>query len=173
MANEFIGDLGRKYSRVGHGFTCRSMDTAQAIWTAGLAEGKGIYIDSYKNGLTDQELFLVRELQIERIFSDNTSVNRFLISQAILTCVNLIYKNWTNESQLYSINTFGVFMTNPKKQYPNKKEVEFSTKQVGKVFTTDGLSPHILKSIIEPILTLRIIRITWVMAASIKAKPAA
>ena len=61
-----------------HGFTCRSMDTAQAIWTSGLASGKKISIDNYKNSLTDQELFLVRERQTERIFSENTSINWFV-----------------------------------------------------------------------------------------------
>ena len=66
---------------------------------------KDIFIHRYMNDLTDQELFLVRERQIDRIFSDNTSVNRFVISQAILSCLNLIYDNWTNESELYSINT--------------------------------------------------------------------
>ena len=30
-------------------------------------------------------------------------------------------------SQVYAINTDGVFMTNPKNQYPNKKDVEFTT----------------------------------------------
>ena len=28
-------------------------------------------------------------------------------------------------SQVYAINTDGVFMTNPKNQYPNKKDVKF------------------------------------------------
>ena len=40
---------------------------------------KDIFIDRYMNDLTDQELFLVRERKIDRIFSDNTSVNRFVI----------------------------------------------------------------------------------------------
>ena len=114
------------------------MDTAQAIWTAGLASGKKISIDNYKNSLTEQELFLVRERQIERIFSDNTSINRFVVSQAILSCLNLIYDNWTDESELYSVNTDGVFMKNPKHQYPNKKDVEFSSDQIGNVFTTNS-----------------------------------
>ena len=120
-----------------HGFTCRSMDTAQAIWTSGLASGKKISIDSYRNSFTDQELFLVIERQTERIFSDSTSINRFVVSQAILLCLNLIYDNWTDESQLYSINTDGVFMTKPKHQYPNKNDIKFSTDQIGKVFTTN------------------------------------
>ena len=138
LANGFMGDLGRKYSKIDNGFTCRLMDTAQAIWTAGLATGKNISIDSYKKSMTDQELFLVRERQTERIFSDNTSMNRFVVSQAILSCLNLIYDNWTDKSQLYSINTDEVFMTNPKYQYPNKNEVEFSTDQIGKMFTSNS-----------------------------------
>ena len=40
---------------------------------------------------------------------------------------------------MYSINTDGVFMTNPKHQYPNKKDVvEFTIDQIGNVFTTDS-----------------------------------
>lgn len=33
LANSFIGELGRKYNRSDHGFTCRSMETALCIWT--------------------------------------------------------------------------------------------------------------------------------------------
>ena len=114
------------------------MDTAQAIWTAGLASGKKISIDNHRNSFTDQELFLVRERQTECIFSDNTSINRFVVSQAILSCLNLIYDNWTDESQLYSINTDGVFVTNPKNQYLNKYEAEFSTEEIDKASTTNS-----------------------------------
>ena len=46
LANSFIGELGRKYSRNDHGFTSRDMDTAQCIWTSTLAEGKNITIDN-------------------------------------------------------------------------------------------------------------------------------
>ena len=91
LANGFIGDSGRKYNKTDHGFTCRNMDRAQAIFTAGLAAGKKISIDNYKNSLTNQEMFPVRERQTERIFSDNTSINRFVVSQAILSCLNLSY----------------------------------------------------------------------------------
>lgn len=145
LANAFIGDLGRNYKKIDQGFTCRNMDTAQAIWTTGLAAGKKISIDNYKNSLTDQELYLVRERQTEGIFSDNTSINRFVVSQAILSCLNLVYDNWTDESELYSINNDGVFMTNPKHQYPNKRDVVFSTDQIGKVFTTNSESLYFEK----------------------------
>ena len=114
------------------------MDTTQAIWTSELASGKNISIDTYRNSCTDQEVYLVRERQTERIFSVSTSINRFVVSRAILSCLNLIYVNWTDESELYSINTDGVFMTNPKHQYPNKNDLEFRTEQIGKVFTTNS-----------------------------------
>lgn len=110
LTNSFIGELGRKYTRTDHGFTCRDMDTAQCIWTSALADDRDIFIDSYKNPATKQEVFLIRERTIERNFSDNTSINRFVISQAILQCLNLIYDNWTNQSELYSVNTDGIFM---------------------------------------------------------------
>ena len=57
MANSFIGELGRKYSRSDHGFTCRDMDTAQYIWTSCLAEGKNITIDNYKGTKCGADLF--------------------------------------------------------------------------------------------------------------------
>ena len=41
-------------------------------------------------------------------------------------------------SQVYSINTDGIFMTNPKNQYPNKKDVEFTTDSIGQIFQTDS-----------------------------------
>ena len=103
-----------------------------------MVAGKKISVDNYKNSLTDQELFLVREQQTERVFSDNTSINRFVVLQAILSCLDLIYDNWTDDSLLYSVNSDGVFMTNPKHQYPNKKDVVFSTDLIGKVFTTNS-----------------------------------
>ena len=89
LANSYIGELGRRYSRKDHGFTCSSLDAAQCIWTSALAENRDVVIDSYQNPYTKQQLYLIRERQIERIFSDNTSINRFVISQAILKCLNM------------------------------------------------------------------------------------
>lgn len=90
LANSFIGELGRKYSRNDYGFVCQSMDTAQCVWISALAENRDITIDSYKNLNTKNELFLIRERQIELILSDSTSINRFVISQAILKCLNIM-----------------------------------------------------------------------------------
>ena len=46
LANSYIGEMGRKYSRKDHGFTCNSLDTAQCIWTSALAENHDVIIDS-------------------------------------------------------------------------------------------------------------------------------
>ena len=58
LANNYIGELGRKYSRKDHGFTCSSLDKAQCIWTSALAENRDVIIDSYQNPNTKQELYL-------------------------------------------------------------------------------------------------------------------
>ena len=132
MANSFIGDLGRKYNRTNYGFTCQDLETAQNIWTQGLTNGKNITIDNYEN------IYLVREQKINRILSDHTSINRFIISQSILQCFQLLNKNWTEQSELYSINTDGFFMTNPKYKYKHKSEVKFQVKNIGKAYLTDS-----------------------------------
>lgn len=119
LSNSFIGELGRKYTRTNRGFTCRDIDTVQCSWTVGLAERKNITINNYN------DLFLIREQTVERFFSDNTSVNRFVVSKAIFRCLYHLYDNWANETKLYSINTDGFFITNPRKQHPSKKDVKF------------------------------------------------
>lgn len=110
IANSYIGELGRKYTLSDHGFTCRDMDTAQYIWNSALAAGRDIFIDSYTNPTTKQVLFLVRVRTIEHIFTGNTSISRFVISQAILSCLNMIYDNWTKKSELYSINIDSIYI---------------------------------------------------------------
>ena len=45
-------------------------------------------------------------------------------------------------SEVYAMNTDGIFMTNPANQYPNKKDVEFTTDSTGQIFQTD--SPAVL-----------------------------
>ena len=83
------GKLGRKYSRKDHGFTWNDIDTAQCIWASAVAENRDVTIDRYQNPTTKQEIYLITERQIERIFSDNTSINRFVISEAILKCLKI------------------------------------------------------------------------------------
>lgn len=53
-------------------------------WTSALAEGKTVTTDHH-NGL-----YLIREQNVDRIFSDHTSINRFVVSEAILECLPLI-----------------------------------------------------------------------------------
>ena len=72
LANSYIGGLGRKYSRKDHSFTRNDIDTAQCIWTSALAENRDVTIDSYQNPSTKQDIYLIRERQIDRILSDNT-----------------------------------------------------------------------------------------------------
>lgn len=57
----------------------------------------------------------------------------------------MIYDDCTNVSELYSVNTDGIHMTNPKKQYPNKKDVKFETKNIGSVYTTDSMPVYFEK----------------------------
>ena len=87
------------------------MDTAQCIWTSALAENWNITIDSYQNPTTKNELYLVRESKVERILSDNAQINRFVISEAIANCLNMIYDNWEEDSKLYPVNTDRIFIS--------------------------------------------------------------
>ncbi|XP_068692731.1 uncharacterized protein [Montipora foliosa] len=132
LANSFIGDLGRKYNRTNTGFTCVEYDTAMACWTQGIKDGRNIVIDSYN------EIYLIKEQKCERLFSDNTSVNRFVVSQAILKCLELLRKCYGEKSALYAYNTDGIFITNPRVILENKKDVVFDIKNIGKAYITDS-----------------------------------
>ena len=105
------------------------MDTAQCIWTSCHAEGKNITIDNYKG------LYLIREQNVERIFSDNTSINRFVISEAILKRLQLISDSYGKDSILC---TDGFYVTEPKVTYPNKKDVKFKVKNIDNAYVTDS-----------------------------------
>ena len=141
MCNSFIGELGRKYSRTDYGFSCQDLQTCQDIRTQGLADGKNLTIDKFEN------VYLIREQNVERILSDHTSINRFVISNSVLQCLKLPKKNWTEYSELYSINTEGFFMTNPKHSYKNKADVKFSVKHIGKPFVTNSKPVYFEKTI--------------------------
>ena len=132
MANSFIGELGRRYNKTNHGFTCTDYDTAMCCWTSGLSEGKNVTVDHHDG------IFMIREQNIERIFSDHTSINRFVVSEAILKCLQLIETCHGEDSVLYGYNTDGIYITNPKVQFKNKKDVKFSTKRIGRAYVTDS-----------------------------------
>ena len=126
IANSFIGNLGRKYNNINQGFTCTDYDTAMACWTSAMAEGKNVTVDHH-NGI-----YLIREQKINRLLSDHTSVNRFVVSEAILKCLQLIESCYDNGSVLYGCNTDGIFISNPKVVFKNKRDVKFSTKRIGR-----------------------------------------
>ena len=132
LANSFIGELGRKYNKTNTGFTSIDYDTAMCCWTRAMAEGRNLSIDEY-NGL-----FLIKEQHCERLFSDNTSVNRFVISQSILQLLQLIQATVGKKSKLVAYNTDGIFVTNPMIEFPHKKTVQFETKNIGKAYRTDS-----------------------------------
>ena len=117
MANSFIGNLGRKYNKTNYGFTCTEYDTAMACWTSAMTEKKNVTIDHHN------EIYLIREQKIDRIFSDHTSINRFVISESILKCLKLIYECHGKKSILHGYNTDGIYISNPIKTFKNKKDV--------------------------------------------------
>ena len=132
IAHSFIGELGRKYNNTNHGFTCTDYETATACWTTAMAEGKNVTIDHH-NGI-----YLIREEKIDRIFSDHTSINKFVVSEAILKCLQLIETCHGEDSVLYGYNTDGIYISNPKVSFKNKKDVKFSTKKIGRAYVTDS-----------------------------------
>ena len=65
----------------------------------------------------------------DRIFSDHTSINRFVVSEAIQRMLLLIEACHSEHSVLYGYNTDGIYITNPKTTFRNKKDVKFRTKK--------------------------------------------
>ena len=94
LANSFIGELRRKYNKISQGFTFTEYDTAMCCWTAAMAQNSNVTVDYYN------DLYLIREKEIERLKSDNTSINRFVISEAILKCLQLIEACYSKDSKL-------------------------------------------------------------------------
>ena len=84
LANSFIGHLGIRYNKTNQGSTCTTYDTACCCWTSAMAEGKNVTVEEFDG------IFLVREQTIERKFTDHNSINRFVVSEAILKCLQLI-----------------------------------------------------------------------------------
>ena len=133
MANSLIGDLGRKYNRTNTGFTCTEYETAMCCWTRAMAEGRNVTINNFN------DIYLIKEQTCKRIFSDNTSINRFVVSEAILQLLKLINDCNVKNSKLYAYNTDGIFITNPNPdlKLKNKKNVSFKLKHIGKPFITN------------------------------------
>ena len=130
LANNFIGHLGRKYSKTDRGFVCTNYETVLCCWTHATLEGKNLSINKYN------DTYLLREQTCERLFQDNTSINRFVISQAILKTLKLINKCCDDKSTLISINTDGFNVLNPCTIFKHKRDVQFDTSCIGKPFMT-------------------------------------
>lgn len=81
----------------------------------------------------------------------------------------MIWDKWSRDengnsvSELYAINTEGIFMTNPKHKYPNKKDVEFDVEHIGKIFQTDTPATYFEKVGMGKTSIQRITQIMWEM----------
>lgn len=60
-----------------------------------MAEKRNVTIDHF------QDIYLVKEQTRQRLFRDNTSINRFVVSEAILTSLLLINQCLDKESKLW------------------------------------------------------------------------
>ena len=76
-----------------------------------------------RGGRENNCAYLIREQNCERIFGNNTSVNRFVMSETILRRLKLIDVCYGEESTLYEYNNDGVFISNPALKLKNKKDV--------------------------------------------------
>ena len=70
LVNNFIGNLGLKYTRNSKGFICKTYDCAMCIWTEAIKHKRNITIDS------NNDVYIIKETDVTRNFSDNTSINR-------------------------------------------------------------------------------------------------
>ena len=78
-------------------------------WTIAMSEVQNVTVDHYNN------IFLIREQKVERIFSDNTSINQFVASEAMLRLLQLIDTCHGENSVLYSYNTDGIYIASKNK----------------------------------------------------------
>ena len=85
-------------------------------WTRAMADKRNVTIDHYN------DIYLIKEQTCKRLFSDNTSINRFVVSEAILKCLLLIEACHGDDSMLYGYNTDCIYITNPKIKFKNKKD---------------------------------------------------
>lgn len=123
--------MEKKYDYTNEGFACQDFDTACCCWTQAMNEKKNVSIDHY------MDMYLIKEQKIDRIFSDNTSINRFVISQTILKLLFLIRECHGDKSELIAYNTDGIYIKNPKINFKNKKDIKFETNHIGQAFKTD------------------------------------
>lgn len=111
-------------------------------WVQAMNENNNVSIDHYK------DTYLIKEQKIDRIFSDNTSINRFVISQAILKLLFLIRECHSDKSELIAYNTDGIYITNPKIKFKNKKESNLK-QNISVMLLLQMIRSNILRNIIE------------------------
>lgn len=80
LANSFVGELGTKYSKLNQGFTRTEYDTAMC-WTKAMADKRKVTTDHF------QDMSGEGADMCQRLFHDNTSINRFVVLEAILNCL--------------------------------------------------------------------------------------
>ena len=100
MANSFLDELDRKYNKINHGVTCTEYDTTMC-WTSAMLQKRNLTIDHYYG------FYMIREQKVDRLFSDNTRIYRFLVSEAILKCFQLIDCCYSEDSVFHGYNTDG------------------------------------------------------------------
>ena len=61
-----------------------------------------------------------------------------MISGAVLQLLQLIQASVGKKSKLLAYNTDGIFVTNPKIEFPHKKSVKFEIKNIGNAYRTDS-----------------------------------
>ena len=94
------------------------------------------------------DLYLIKEQKIDRLFGDNCSKNKFVLSEAILYALNLIEVCYDDrKSRLLSVNTDGLFIQNPKRTFKNREDIKFSAKKIGKLFQEDKIITYLEKKL--------------------------
>lgn len=114
-------------------------------WTSEMADKRNAPV-YHHNGI-----FMIREKKVEWIYPDHTSINRFVVSEAILKCLHLIEACYGNNSILNGYNTDGVYITNPKMNSNHKKTINL----------TDLRSVKHMLQIMNRSISRRITEKTW------------
>ena len=73
----------------------------------------------------------------EAIQLQHNSINRFVISEGVLQCLELIGASHRKGSKLFAYNTDRIYITNLALKLKNKVGLKFKAKMIGKAFVTD------------------------------------
>ena len=75
-----------------------------------------------------------------------------LYREAILKCLQLLEACHGKDSTLDGYNTDGIYISNPKMTFRDKKDIKFSTKKIGKAYVTDSVLSYFEKHYRENII---------------------